>query len=54
MPVDNLLARLWSLFKCLINNTLEQFQAELGELADQIMSSLEQSINAFFQTSTTT
>ena len=41
--------RLWGLFKCLINNTLEQFRAELGELADQIMSTLEQSINAFFR-----
>jgi len=41
--------RLWGLFKCLINNTLEQFRAELGELADQIMSALEQSINAFFK-----
>ena len=41
--------RLWGLFKCLINNTLEQFRAELGELADQIMSALEQNINAFFK-----
>jgi len=41
--------RLWGLFRCLINNTIEQFQAELGELADQIMSALEQSINAFFR-----
>lgn len=40
--------RLWGLFRCLINNTIEQFRAELGELADQIMSALEQSINAFF------
>lgn len=41
--------RLWGLFRCLINNTIEQFRAELGELADQIMSVLEQSINAFFK-----
>lgn len=40
--------RLWELFRCLINNTIEQFRTELGELADQIMSALEQSINAFF------
>jgi len=40
--------RLWGLFRCLINNTIEQFRAELGEMADQIMSALEQSITAFF------
>lgn len=40
--------RLWALFRCLINNTIEQFRIELGELADQIMLALEQSINAFF------
>ena len=40
--------RLWSLFRCLINNTLESFRAELGELADQIMVALEESINTFF------
>jgi len=32
----------------LINNTIEQFRAELGEMADQIMLALEQSITAFF------
>jgi hypothetical protein len=41
--------RLWGLFRCLINNTIEQFRAELGEMADQIMAALEQSINAFFR-----
>jgi len=40
--------RLWGLFRCLINNTLESFRAELGELADQIMVALEETINAFF------
>jgi len=40
--------RLWGLFRCLINNTIEQFQAELGETADQIMAALEKNINAFF------
>jgi len=40
--------RLWGLFRCLINNTIEQFRAELGEMADQIMLALEQSITAFF------
>lgn len=40
--------RLWSLFRCLISNTLESFRAQLGELADQIMDALEESINAFF------
>lgn len=40
--------RLWELFRCLINNTIEQFREELGEMADQIMRALEQNINAFF------
>lgn len=40
--------RLWGLFRCLINNTIEQFRAELGDMADQIMSVLEQRINTFF------
>lgn len=40
--------RLWGLFRCLINNTLESFRAELGDLADHIMSALEETINAFF------
>ena len=40
--------RLWSLFRCLISNTLESFRVELGELADQIMDAMEESINAFF------
>lgn len=41
--------RLWGLFRCLINNTIEQFRAELGEMADHLMSALEQNINAFFK-----
>lgn len=40
--------RLWGLFRCLINNTIEQFRTELGEMADHIMSAIEQNINAFF------
>ena len=41
--------RLWGLFRCLINNTIEQFRAELGEIADQIMEALEKNIDAFFR-----
>ena len=40
--------RLWGLFRRLIDNTLEQFRKELGDLADKVMSALEQSINSFF------
>lgn len=40
--------RLWGLFRCLINNTIEQFRTELGEVADQIISALERDINTFF------
>ncbi len=40
--------RLWGLFRCLINNTIEQFRTELGEVADQIISALEHTINGFF------
>jgi len=40
--------RLWGLFRCLINDTIEQFRAELGELADHILKALERNINAFF------
>ncbi len=40
--------QLWALFRLLINNTLEQFSAELGDMVDKIMSALEQRINTFF------
>jgi len=40
--------QLWALFRLLINDTLEQFRAELGDMVDKIMSALEQRINTFF------
>ncbi len=40
--------RLWGLFRCLINDTIEQFRAELGDMAGEIMGAIEQRINAFF------
>jgi len=40
--------RLWGLFRCLISNTLEQFREQLGDMADVIMSTLEENINTFF------
>ena len=40
--------QLLGLFRCLVNNTIEQFREELGDMADYIMSALEQNIQAFF------
>ena len=40
--------RLWGLFRCLMSNTIEQFREQLGDMADLIMSTLEESINTFF------
>ena len=40
--------RLWGLFRCLISNTIEQFRTQLGDMADLIMSTLEENINTFF------
>jgi len=41
--------RLWGLFRCLINNTMESFRAELGAVADQFMAALDEHINTFFR-----
>jgi SRSO17 transposase len=40
--------RLWGLFRCLINDTIEQFRIKLGDMADEIMNAIEQRINTFF------
>ena len=40
--------RLWGLFRCLINDAIEQFRIELGDMADEIMNAIEQRINTFF------
>lgn len=40
--------RLWKMFLCLIDDTLEQFRAEFGDLAEQFMLVLENRVNAFF------
>lgn len=41
--------RLWTLFRCLINNTMESFREELGAVADQFMAALDEHISAFFR-----
>lgn len=40
--------QLVALFRSLMNHGLEQFRAQLGELADDIMAALEQRMIAFF------
>jgi len=40
--------RLWGLFRCLINDSIEQFRTEIGAVADEIMVAIEQSVNRFF------
>lgn len=40
--------RLWGLFQFLINGVMEQFQAALGGLAEEIKTAIEQRIQAFF------
>ncbi len=40
--------QLVALFRSLMNHGLEQFRAQLGELADHIVAALEQRMNTFF------
>jgi len=40
--------RLCGLFRCLINDSIEQFRTEIGTVADEIMDAIEKSVNSFF------